>query len=61
MLSLCIVTRGWPGQLIRVIIIVIAAAASARWDPPAALPLIAGITLGGWILAGLSRPAVETP
>jgi len=57
-MNLCIVAWRWPGQLIRVIIIVVIAAIAARWDPSAALPLIAGVSLGGWLLASVPGTAV---
>jgi len=49
---LCIQVRGWLGQIIRILVIIVIAAAVARLDPAAAIPLIAGVGLGGWLLAG---------
>jgi hypothetical protein len=46
----------WPGQIIRVIrllVILVIVAAAARWEPGAALPLIAGVGLAGWLLTGI--------
>jgi hypothetical protein len=51
MFSYCLLAWRWPGLLVRIIIIVIAAAAAGRWEPSAVLPLAAGTGLGGWLLA----------
>lgn len=59
-MHMCISVRQRPDRLIRVlriIIIVVVAAVAARWDPPVAVPLIAGLGLGGWLLAGSPAPA----
>jgi hypothetical protein len=53
---LCIAVWRWPGQIIRILVIIVIAAAVARLDPAAAIPLIAGLGLGGWLLA--SAPAL---
>jgi hypothetical protein len=56
-MSICLTIPRWPGQIIRVIVIIVIAAAVARLDPAAVIPLVAGIGLGGWALA--SAPALE--
>jgi hypothetical protein len=51
--------RPWPRPWSRVIVIVILVAGTARWDPDAALPLIAGAWIGGWAAApGSSAPRI---
>jgi hypothetical protein len=53
--SFCITARRWPGQVFRVVVIVIIAAVAAQREPSAVLPLVTGVALGGWLVAG--RPA----
>jgi hypothetical protein len=50
--------QGWLVQLVRIIVIVVVVAGAARWEPDVALPLIVGVFLGGWLMAGLPALAV---
>lgn len=60
MYYLCITGCRWPGQVIRIIVIVVVAALAVRWAPHAVLPLIVGISLGAWLLVGLLGGEVTT-
>lgn len=59
--ELCVRARRWPGQVIRIIVIIVIVAAAARWEPGEVLPLIAGIGLGCWLLAGQPATGMVTP
>jgi hypothetical protein len=52
----------WPARLIRVIVVIIIATVTARWDPAAAVPLAAGSGLGAWVVsAGITAPPALVP
>lgn len=55
---LCITARHWPRQYVRVIIIIVIAAAVGHWNPAATLPLIGGVALAAAAL-GTASPAAE--
>ncbi len=59
--DVCIRTRQWPGQVIRIIVIIVVIAAAARWEPGQVLPLIVGTGLGCWLLASQPAPGMVAP
>ena len=56
-ISMCGTARRWPGQVIRVVIVIVIAAAAGRWWPAAVVPLIAGVVLAAGLLASAPRGA----
>src|ERR1022692_1769760 len=49
--TICVMWRQ-PGQVVRVIVVIVIAVVVTRWAPSAAVPLIAGVALGGGLLPG---------
>jgi len=50
---MCVKTERWPGLAVRLIVVIIIAAATVRWAPDVAAPVIAGLVLSAWLLAGV--------
>jgi hypothetical protein len=59
--EICIRARRWPGQVIRIIVIIVIIAAVARWEPGDVLALIAGTGLGCCLLADQPATGMVAP
>jgi hypothetical protein len=58
--TICVMWRQ-PGQVVRVIVVIVIAVVVTRWAPSAAVPLIAGVALGGGLLPGAACPMAWGP